>query len=247
MPGTIDDLKAMEYELCEYLGFGEITEKTYAEALENVGPEDLIKFGLIPEFVGRLPVVTTLEELDLNMLIRIMQEPKNALIKQYTALFKMDGVNLEIKDDVSIITLDDGKVNAFSPDMIKLINELLDKVPDNKGSLLIAGREGMFSAGFDLKVMMSNPEHASQMVKSGFEMLLRIFSFPRPVVAACSGHAIAMGAFLLCSSDYRVGSQGKFKIGANELRNNMIIPTPILEIAKFKLIKSQKQRALLNA
>ena len=75
--------------------------------------------------------------------------------------------NLEIKDDVSIITLDDGKVNAFSPDMIKLINELLDKVPDNKGSLLIAGREGMFSAGFDLKVMMSNPENASQMVKSG--------------------------------------------------------------------------------
>ena len=54
---------------------------------------------MIPEFVGRLPVVTTLEELDLNMLIRIMQEPKNALIKQYTALFKMDGVNLEIKND----------------------------------------------------------------------------------------------------------------------------------------------------
>ena len=155
--------------------------------------------------------------------------------------------NLEIKDDVSIITLDDGKVNAFSPDMIKLINELLDKVPDNKGSLLIAGREGMFSAGFDLKVMMSNPENASQMVKSGFEMLLRIFSFPRPVVAACSGHAIAMGAFLLCSSDYRVGTKGNFKIGANELRNNMIIPTPILELAKFKLTKPHKQRALLNA
>ena len=105
----------------------------------------------------------------------------------------------------------------------------------------------MFSAGFDLKVMMSNPENASQMVKSGFEMLLRIFSFPRPVVAACSGHAIALGAFLLCSSDYRVGSKGNFKIGANELRNNMIIPTPILEIAKFKLNKAHKQRALLNA
>ena len=54
---------------------------------------------MIPEFIGRLPVVTTLEELDLNMLVRIMQEPKNALIKQYTALFKMDGVNLEIKND----------------------------------------------------------------------------------------------------------------------------------------------------
>ena len=69
---------------------------------------------------------------------------------------------------------------------------------NNKGSLLIAGREGMFSAGFDLKVMMSNPENASQMVKSGFEMLLRIFSFPRPVIAACSGHGIALGTFLIC-------------------------------------------------
>ena len=85
--------------------------------------------------------------------------------------------NLEIKDDVSIITLDDGKVNAFSPDMIKLINELLDKVPDNKGSLLIAGREGMFSAGFDLKVMMSNPENASQMVSQVLKCYLEYFLF----------------------------------------------------------------------
>jgi enoyl-CoA hydratase len=56
-----------------------------------------------------------------------------------------------------------------------------------------------------------------------------------------------MGAFLLCSSDYRIAANGDFKVGANELRNNMIIPTPILEIAKFKLAKSHKQRALLNA
>ena len=70
---------------------------------------------------------------------------------------------------------------------------------------------------------------------------------PRPIVAACSGHAIALGAFLLCSCDHRIGIKGDFKIGANELRNNMIIPTPILELAKFKLTKPHKQRALLNA
>ena len=155
--------------------------------------------------------------------------------------------NLKTEGDVSIITLDDGKVNAFSPEMITVVNGLLDQVPTDKGSLLIAGRQGMFSAGFDLKVMMSNPDNAAKMVKDGFIMLTRIFSFPRPVIAACSGHAIALGAFLLCSSDYRVGCKGDFKIGANEIRNNMIIPTPILEIAKFKLTKSHKQRALLNA
>jgi len=77
----------------------DFNEKSVGDSLINLENEDLLKFGMIPEFVGRLPVVTTLEELDLNMLIRIMQEPKNALIKQYTALFKMDGVNLEIKND----------------------------------------------------------------------------------------------------------------------------------------------------
>ena len=77
----------------------DFNEKSGGDSLINLENEDLLKFGMIPEFVGRLPVVTTLEELDLNMLIRIMQEPKNALIKQYTALFKMDGVNLEIKND----------------------------------------------------------------------------------------------------------------------------------------------------
>ena len=156
-------------------------------------------------------------------------------------------VSIKTEDNVSIITMDDGKANVFSPTMIAEFNSLLDQVPTNKGSLLIQGRPGMFSAGFDLKVMMSGPEQAVEMVKSGFTMLTRVFSFPRPVVAACSGHAIALGAFLLCSSDYRIGTKGEYKIGANELRNNMIVPTPILEIAKFKLTKSHKQRALLNA
>jgi len=150
-------------------------------------------------------------------------------------------------ENVSIITLDDGKVNVFSPTMIDEVSNLLDQVPTDKGSLLIVGREGIFSAGFDLKVLMSgDAEKAVGMLRSGFKMLSRIFSFPRPVVAACSGHAIALGAFLLCSCDYRVGTKGKFQIGANEVRNNMIVPTPILELAKFKLAKNHKQRALLN-
>ena len=155
--------------------------------------------------------------------------------------------SIKTEENVSIITMDDGKANVFSPAMIAEFNSLLDQVPTNKGSLLIQGRQGIFSAGFDLKVMMSGPGPAVEMVKSGFTMLKRVFSCPRPVVAACSGHAIALGAFLFCSSDYRIGAKGEYKIGANELRNNMIVPTPILEIAKFKLTKSHKQRALLNA
>ena len=85
-------------------------------------------------------------------------------------------VTLRSDGDVSIIQMDDGKVNVFSPDMIKNFSEILDQVPSDKGSVLIAGREGMFSAGFDLKVMMSSAENAAEMVKSGFNLLLKIFS-----------------------------------------------------------------------
>jgi ATP-dependent Clp protease ATP-binding subunit ClpX len=74
-------------------------DKNLGEILYDVEPEDLIKYGLIPEFVGRLPVVATLEELDEDALIKILTEPKNALTKQYAKLFEMEGCDLEFRDD----------------------------------------------------------------------------------------------------------------------------------------------------
>jgi ATP-dependent Clp protease ATP-binding subunit ClpX len=74
-------------------------EKSIGELLYEVEPEDLIRFGLIPEFVGRSPVVATLEELDEDALVSILLEPKNALTKQYRKLFDMEGVELEFRDD----------------------------------------------------------------------------------------------------------------------------------------------------
>ena len=74
-------------------------EEEIAETLKQVEPEDLIKFGLIPEFVGRLPVVSTLEELDEDALMRILVEPRNALLKQYKKLFALEGTNLEIREE----------------------------------------------------------------------------------------------------------------------------------------------------
>jgi len=70
-----------------------------SNVLKLLQPEDLLKFGLIPEFIGRLPVIVTLEELSENALVRILKEPKNALLKQYKKLFRMDDVELEIEDD----------------------------------------------------------------------------------------------------------------------------------------------------
>ena len=85
------------------MGFGsEIKSKADIDSydmLKRVLPEDLLKFGLIPEFVGRLPIIVTLEALDENALVRVLTEPRNALIKQYQKLFAMDDIDLEFKDD----------------------------------------------------------------------------------------------------------------------------------------------------
>ena len=88
------------------IGFGaEVSEKedrNVGEVLKEVMPEDFIKFGLIPEFIGRVPVVVTLDSLDEEALIRILKEPKNAIIKQYKALFSLDEVELEFTDDALV-------------------------------------------------------------------------------------------------------------------------------------------------
>jgi ATP-dependent Clp protease ATP-binding subunit ClpX len=101
--GAFDGLEKVIRNRTEQVGIGFGAEvksrdnRSTGEALRHIEPEDLIKFGLIPEFVGRLPVVATLQELDEEALIQILIEPKNALIKQYQKLFQMEGVELEVR------------------------------------------------------------------------------------------------------------------------------------------------------
>ena len=150
--------------------------------------------------------------------------------------------------NISTITLDDGKANGFSSKMSQDINQCLDEVATEEGCLIITGKEGMFSAGLDLKTIQSgDTDKIIEMSTAAFKLLARIFSFPRPVIAACSGHGIALGTFLLCCCDYRVGVKGDFMIGANEMRTNMVIPDPILELIKFRVAQSHKYRAILGA
>ena len=150
--------------------------------------------------------------------------------------------------NISTITLDDGKANVFSSKMSQDINQCLDEVATEEGCLIITGKEGMFSAGLDLKTIQSgDTDKILEMSTAAFKLLARIFSFPRPVIAACSGHGIALGTFLLCCCDYRVGVKGDFMIGANEMRTNMVIPDPILELIKFRVAQSHKYRAILGA
>ena len=146
----------------------DFNEKSVGDSLISLENEDLLKFGMIPEFVGRLPVVTTLEELDLNMLIRIMQEPKNALIKQYTALFKMDGVNLEIKNDAlkeiaKLAIQQQTGARGLRSILETLLMDLMFKTPDYKDLDKILVNKDVVSRSAE-PIMIYNNKNTNQKI-----------------------------------------------------------------------------------
>jgi enoyl-CoA hydratase len=146
---------------------------------------------------------------------------------------------------IAVITMDDGKVNVLGPAMLGEINKAVDQAEaDGAGAVVLAGNHKVFSGGFDLKVFGSgDPQAALDMLKAGFELSHRLLSFRKPVVAAITGHAIAMGAFLACSVDHRIAAPG-YKFHANEVVNGMVIPWPGLEILKLRLTRSAYQQAV---
>lgn len=157
-------------------------------------------------------------------------------------------INFKDLGSVSLIELDDGKVNAFSIEMLENLREVLSQVPRNAGALVITGRKGAFSGGFNLKTFQAgDPDQIKKMLNLGFETLYDIYTFPRPVIAAVSGHAIALGIFLTSCCDYRIGVNGDYILQANEVRNKMSIPTQLIEIAASRLNKPHIYRALFHA
>lgn len=146
---------------------------------------------------------------------------------------------------IAVITMDDGKVNVLGPAMLGEISKAVDQAEaDDAGAVVLAGNHKVFSGGFDLKVFGSgDPQAALEMLKAGFELSHRLLSFRKPVVAAITGHAIAMGAFLACSVDHRIAAPG-YKFHANEVVNGMVIPWPGLEILKLRLTRSAYQQAV---
>ncbi len=150
-------------------------------------------------------------------------------------------------EGISTITLDDGKVNAMSVPMMQEINAALDRAQEHESVVVLTGRQGVLSAGFDLAVFKQGMEPLLEMLRTGATLNERILSFPFPVVVACSGHAIAMGSFLLMSADVRIGADGPFKIGMNEVAIGMTLPYFAVEIARQRLAPAYFNRAAILA
>ncbi|MFK8049142.1 MAG: crotonase/enoyl-CoA hydratase family protein [Halioglobus sp.] len=157
-------------------------------------------------------------------------------------------MNYELNNNIATLTFDDGKANVVGHTFLDDINAGLDRAEAEKvGAVIIKGREGMFSAGFDLGEFKKGPEEGQAMVKRGFELLVRLYSFPMPTVAACTGHGIAMGAFLIMACDSRVGSHGKFKMSLPETAISMALPPILVELASSRISKQHKTRVILQS
>ncbi len=138
-------------------------------------------------------------------------------------------------DNYILITIVNGKANAISHEVIDALNSAFDKAEKEEKPVILTGQKGIFSAGYDLKSMTQSAESALELVTKGSRLSLRMLSFPFPIIAACSGHAVAKGAFLLLSSDYRIGIEDDFKIGLNEVMIGMTMHHAGIAIAKARL------------
>ena len=157
-------------------------------------------------------------------------------------------LTLDFQDNVAVLTHDDGKRNVFSPDAIRDFNSALDEIEAKSAALMWVGREGCFSAGFDLKVISSgDPEAAAAMVKAGGELAFRIFTFPHPVVCAVTGHCLALGSVMLVCADKRLGIEGDFKYGLNETAIDMDLPAFGYAPAVYRIAEAHRFESIVAA
>jgi enoyl-CoA hydratase len=158
-----------------------------------------------------------------------------------------DVVAIQIENQVATITIQNGKVNAISHQVIEEMNKALDQAQEAKAVVVITGKPGMFSGGYDLNVMRESTSAAMELVEKGSTLSRRLLSFPFPVLVACPGHAVAKGAFLLLSADYRIGVEGNFKIGLNEVAIGMSMHDAGVELARGRLAPVFFNRSVILA
>ncbi|MGC8120246.1 crotonase/enoyl-CoA hydratase family protein [Marinobacter sp. VGCF2001] len=156
-------------------------------------------------------------------------------------------VTYELNDGIATLTINNGKANALGHEVFDALNAALDQAEQDKAIVILTGQPGMFSGGYDLKQMQKGPKEAMALVKVGSTFTRRLSAFPLPVITACSGHAIAKGAFILLSADYRIGVEGAFKLGLNEVAIGMTMHHAGIEIARHRMPAPYFYRSVVNA
>lgn len=152
-----------------------------------------------------------------------------------------------LENKIAVIQMDDGKANALSQAMIDALIAALARAEQEASAVVLAGRAERFCAGFDLRVMMSSPAAATELLRAGSDLLMKLYGATVPLVIACTGHAMAGGALVVLTGDYRVGAAGAFKIGLNEVSIGLPIPVLAMELARDRLLPTELAHATLAA
>jgi enoyl-CoA hydratase len=159
-----------------------------------------------------------------------------------------DAITYEQAGNSALIVLDDGKANAFGFDFIDAFNAKLDRAEKDSDAVAIIGRPGLLSGGFDLAVIRGGDEgELRRLVNAGARLLMRLYGHPQPVIVGATGHAVALGAFMLLSADYRVGTRGDFKIGLNETAIGLSLPEFGIALAHDRISRRKLTQATLGA
>lgn len=156
-------------------------------------------------------------------------------------------VNYTLENNVALLQMDDGKANALSRPMIDALSAALVRAEQEASAVVLAGRPERFCAGFDLRVMMSGPENAKDLLRAGATLLMKLYGLPIPLVIACTGHALAGGALVVLTGDHRIGASGAYRIGLNEVSLGMPVPVLAMELARDRLQPTELVRATLLA
>ena len=156
-------------------------------------------------------------------------------------------VSYSLSAGVATLTMDDGKANVMSVRMLQALNDALDRAQADQALVVLKGRPGMFSGGFDLAVFKGEPSEQMRMLEAGARITERLLAFPTPVVAACTGHAIAMGVFLLLAADVRIGVAEGARIHVNEVQIGLTLPHFAIEMCRQRLAPAHLNLAAVTA
>ncbi len=147
-------------------------------------------------------------------------------------------ISFEQSGDVALVVMDDGKANAVNDEFIGQLSHALDRAESESSALVIAGRERVFSGGFDLNVLSRDEATAAALLDAGGALALRLLRFPLPVVTVATGHAIAMGLLMFLAGDVRITEPGDQRLQMNETINEMVLPDFAVEILRARLAPS---------
>lgn len=157
-----------------------------------------------------------------------------------------DILNYSVKDDVAFLTMDDGKANAFSNAMFDDVNAALDQAEAEAKIIVLRGKAGIFSGGYNLKELMLGGDVATKLVRRGSDLAIRMMKMPKPIITVGDGHVVALGGFIFLAADYRIGLNGAFQVGLPETAKGLPMHNFGRELAAYKLSPRFFSRSFIN-